>query len=851
MIFLVSKCGLSHITGYKQLDFFSFQYVSRAFGTFFNVFAVVQQLKEVITRYYCLISIGKENSFFYDPELTMDNTSSDPILTKNSIAYDPTQTVDIIHNPTQTMDNSVHGPVIIMDNHFYDSTQSVDNNLHDSTQSVDNNLHYTTQPVDNNLHDSTQSVDNNLHDSTQPVDNNLHYTTQPVDNNLHDSTQPMDNNLHDSTQPMDNNLHDSTQPVDNNLHYSTQPMDNNLHDSTQPMDNNLHDSTQPMDNNLHDSTQPMDNNLHDSTQPMDNNLHDSTQPMDNNLHDSTQPMDNNLHDSTQPMDNNLHDSTQPMDNNLHDSTQPMDNNLHDSTQPMDNNLHDSTQPVDNNLHDSTQPVDNNLHDSTQAVDNNFHDSTQAVDNNPHYSTPVDNNPHDSTQAVDNNLHDSTQPVDNNPHYSTQPVDNNLHDSTQPVDNHFHNSTRTMYSAIPDPALSMNNIPDPVTMDDSVPDPTLTVNTTARDQTLLMDISLNPNLSLREKLNAHIAKKKRHGVKPRAHIINKCAPWWYFVVAGGVAYWGITDTLPFLYRHWGGGILLANQLFGMMVFLEMAINWICIRKVDSTYIPSVHGTKQPELLENENSQTIMAKKRPNLHKYGIEESEECLKNENGDDMKPRKGQKVFKMYVATSLPDAYGNVERSVVPYWSWVACVVCQRLRPPRCHHCVLCNKCVLKRDHHCYFAQACIGVNNLRHFVVFLFWAFVGCLWSWLNMVPYLLMELLPNISYLDILTPCSFVRWVLGYQDFIVCFLTFLGWMLTVFLVFTGIQLADSVVLLLKGATSFEQDNDIMLTDSRTKRERLHAVFGHYWMLNFLFPCHMFFKPLENAVQWPNTKL
>ncbi|XP_041361904.1 palmitoyltransferase ZDHHC16-like [Gigantopelta aegis] len=54
-------------------------------------------------------------------------------------------------------------------------------------------------------------------------------------------------------------------------------------------------------------------------------------------------------------------------------------------------------------------------------------------------------------------------------------------------------------------------------------------------------------------------------------------------------------------------------------------------------------------------------------------------------------------------------------------CLICNDVKPPRCHYCPVCDVCVLKRDHHCYFAGSCVGWRNHRYFIVFCFWASLG----------------------------------------------------------------------------------------------------------------------------------
>lgn len=48
-------------------------------------------------------------------------------------------------------------------------------------------------------------------------------------------------------------------------------------------------------------------------------------------------------------------------------------------------------------------------------------------------------------------------------------------------------------------------------------------------------------------------------------------------------------------------------------------------------------------------------------------------------------------------------------------CVPCMVRMPLRSKHCKRCNRCVAKHDHHCPWVYNCIGINNHRHFFLYL----------------------------------------------------------------------------------------------------------------------------------------
>jgi len=50
-------------------------------------------------------------------------------------------------------------------------------------------------------------------------------------------------------------------------------------------------------------------------------------------------------------------------------------------------------------------------------------------------------------------------------------------------------------------------------------------------------------------------------------------------------------------------------------------------------------------------------------------------------------------------------------------CGKCSSYRPPRAHHCSMCNRCVMRMDHHCPWVNNCVGHNNLKMFILWLWY--------------------------------------------------------------------------------------------------------------------------------------
>ncbi|XP_021351131.1 probable protein S-acyltransferase 12 [Mizuhopecten yessoensis] len=320
--------------------------------------------------------------------------------------------------------------------------------------------------------------------------------------------------------------------------------------------------------------------------------------------------------------------------------------------------------------------------------------------------------------------------------------------------------------------------------------------------------MDKDLTLHEKIVLRFNKRREAGADPR--IFNRYSPFLFIAEVTGVWYYGTFHAIPFLYAGYGGLTVTVMQALICFLTFEIMINWWYVYTVDSNYNPQRHGTQLPET-----------------------ESVLQMVTDKDCQIKRREADR-------TKTGSTSGH-------YWSWQYCTICDQPRPPRCHHCMLCNRCSLKRDHHCFFARNCVGYRNFRHFTVMVFWAFLSSVIGFVHALPFILLEVLPPGGYVDLFPCAAFFRWMFGYSDFQVGVLVLGLWFLVMFIVLTTSVIRDSVRWISQGKTSFEVVNNISIDDTRAFGDKVRAVFGNYWLLNFLMPLHWVFPPEEDPVHWP----
>lgn len=325
-------------------------------------------------------------------------------------------------------------------------------------------------------------------------------------------------------------------------------------------------------------------------------------------------------------------------------------------------------------------------------------------------------------------------------------------------------------------------------------------------------------------------------------LNRTGQFMYLFGIVGSTLWGILYVIPYIYINYEEWVTRAYRVLGMFIAAEVMINWFCMKFVSSAYNPFRHGTLPTGI---EMGQNVYKIKDNNDWQNG-NTKENC--NKIRRDATSVSIETGSLMYVATEMPKSADALPtRTAYPYFSWTPCLLCNRPRPPRCHHCPICNTCVLKRDHHCFIAGACIGYRNLRHFIVFLFWASVACVFALIHTLPYIYYALIPFIRYLDLLFPIAIIRSLFGCISIESAFVITITWLLTAFLLWSISFLQCMSSLIKDGKTTFEKNFKMELQDTRDLLGKIRSVFGYWWIVNFIAPLHFVFEPIDDPVGWP----
>ncbi|KAF2361628.1 Palmitoyltransferase DHHC domain [Trinorchestia longiramus] len=136
-------------------------------------------------------------------------------------------------------------------------------------------------------------------------------------------------------------------------------------------------------------------------------------------------------------------------------------------------------------------------------------------------------------------------------------------------------------------------------------------------------------------------------------------------------------------------------------------------------------------------------------------------------------------------------------------CPNCKIYKPERSHHCSLCDRCIHQRDHHCFFLGTCVGGYNLCYFVIFCFYACVGCCYSANKLHEYYSQTYLrdfwsPQFHYY--FYPVTLVHWFNGQAALVEVGWVSLLYVATSTFIFTGFCVAQQLLYVYRGQTAYE---------------------------------------------------
>uniref|UniRef100_A0A1I8I7J6 Palmitoyltransferase n=1 Tax=Macrostomum lignano TaxID=282301 RepID=A0A1I8I7J6_9PLAT len=311
---------------------------------------------------------------------------------------------------------------------------------------------------------------------------------------------------------------------------------------------------------------------------------------------------------------------------------------------------------------------------------------------------------------------------------------------------------------------------------------------------------------------------------------------YWSASSTILYTTLAYAVDDFYAAWSDDIRYCIKVAACYIYINATANWLLTTLTDNSYKLTLD--------------------RPNLRKTLFEPFPEPLKrkleeesDDSPDEEESGKGRPAIKD--DTGLLDG----RKFMLPYEAesdnglqWRRCLVCQHDAPPRTHHCPVCRACVLKRDHHCYMTGRCVGFYNQRFFIVMVFYLMIGLGWGGGGSAVYLWQHYKVHSRW-DLFLPYAIYRWLFGHLEghlVLMLYHCYLFWwigpMCAVF--FMGQLISVS-----RGTTTHEDAQQQEIVCRQPVRRRFESVFGHFPLLNFLFPAVIIYKQFDDGIHWWDT--
>lgn len=173
-------------------------------------------------------------------------------------------------------------------------------------------------------------------------------------------------------------------------------------------------------------------------------------------------------------------------------------------------------------------------------------------------------------------------------------------------------------------------------------------------------------------------------------------------------------------------------------------------------------------------------------------------------------------------------------------CLSCDLHVPFRSHHCPYCRRCIYILDHHCFFLGHCVGRKNQKFFLVFCFYAAVGC-----SIGVYHVFYTLNNYrvfwskEVIFFFLPYSMVMTFIGKVNIVETLYVgclnfgFGSFLMTWFLFFIGL------VSIVRGSSNYESKTMTSTDEEKLSLlEKFEKVFGRFGYFHFIVP----FLPINN---------
>ncbi len=164
---------------------------------------------------------------------------------------------------------------------------------------------------------------------------------------------------------------------------------------------------------------------------------------------------------------------------------------------------------------------------------------------------------------------------------------------------------------------------------------------------------------------------------------------------------------------------------------------------------------------------------------------------------------------------------------------------------------CAVINNYGCQFCRSCIGLRNQRYFIVFTFWASVATIYCFVMSCMFIWKEVFKTNNVFDLILPITVIRWIFGYVRSLYLVMCILLYSLVWFMGTSVGFLIEQYKICCKGVTSFEEDNNIKVTNTRSPSENIKGVMGEKWWWNFIIPMHFFYPSLDDGVRWKHVKM